>query len=262
MLLVKKQLNWADKTLQAVCENHPFIALVCLIFVTLIIAIIIRSCLDAVNHTLASSSIPPWASYAWSHTFLSVFVILGLAVTNSHSSLFSVAPPYQEAPRWLQRHPLGILGLTLAFLGGTLLVALISREWIPNTPNSLPTGVPQQFRLPPWSFVLWIPWVEEIVYRVGLGGLYQRYFPGWIGIWFSSILFSLVHRPLDLESLLTGNIGFPLGPFLLGIVCGWAYRWTGNLWNPVAIHAACNSTVMIFTVVDPRWLDWLQVLYL
>jgi membrane protease YdiL (CAAX protease family) len=252
----------ADESLRSVCKDHPLIALSGLILITLITALIIRSSLDSAIQILLPLSISPWASSAWIHSIISVIVLLGFVATNRHKSLFSILQTRQDAPKWLRRYPLGILCLTLAFLGVTFLVALVSRKWIPPPPLSIPMFTPQLYQLPPWSFVLWVPWVEEIVYRVGLGNLYQRYFPGWMGIWFASILFSLVHGPLNLNLLLAGHLGMPLGPFLLGIVCGWTYRWTGNLWNPVTIHAACNGTVMIFTVVDPRWLDWLQVLYL
>lgn len=56
----------------------------------------------------------------------------------------------------------------------------------------------------------------------------------WGAIVFTSALFSAVHEPWTWPPI-----------FLLSVCLGWAYERTGNLWVPVAIHAAFNAVSTI-----------------
>lgn len=110
-------------------------------------------------------------------------------------------------------------------------------------------------------WILWVPMVEELVFRVGIG----RWLRSWLGIfwgaWFGSVLFSLVHAAPTFSNLMAGQIGLPFGPFLLGLCCELLYMVSGRVWSIVALHAACNTTVVIFALGDDRWLQWLDFLY-
>lgn len=113
-----------------------------------------------------------------------------------------------------------------------------------------------------WAFVLVIPLVEEVVFRIGFGSVFRRYGgPIW-GAYFSALLFALVHTLPTPEKLFSLQIGLPLGPFLLGLCAEWLYTNSSRLWPIYAFHAACNGTVLIFQLIDARWLDWLELFYI
>lgn len=255
-------LKRADRAAQSCIKRQPFVAVGGGTALTLILALGIGYGLTFVGKIFETRGLEPWETAAWVHTILSAVLVGYLIATKRFSRFIAVNKVETDAPLWLHRHPLGLLWLTVGFLGMVFLASLVSRSWSGSGSLSLAEGAPFVLQMPPWSFVLWVPWVEETFYRVGVGGIYQRYFPGWLGIWFSSILFSLIHSPMSLGSIMSGSLSLPLGPFFLGILCGSAYQWTQNIWTPVAIHAVCNGTVMIFTWLDPRWLGWLQILYL
>jgi membrane protease YdiL (CAAX protease family) len=121
---------------------------------------------------------------------------------------------------------------------------------------------PEPVPLAPLAWILWIPPIEELVFRRGVGRLFRRLAPGLIWpAWFSSLTFALVHAEPTLAHLLAGRVGLPLGPFLLGLGCEAALAASGRLLPAVLLHAACNGTATIFALIDPRWLDWLGFLY-
>ena len=109
---------------------------------------------------------------------------------------------------------------------------------------------------------LWIPPIEELVFRGGIGRILRpKIGPLW-GAWFSAIIFTMAHGTPTAQRIINGQVGFALGAFLLGICCEGLLYLTGSLLPGIALHAACNATVMIFGVINPRWLDWLGPLYL
>lgn len=111
-------------------------------------------------------------------------------------------------------------------------------------------------------FVLWVPVIEELLFRVGIGAFFRRYVGVFWGAYFSAILFAVVHTQPTLASMLNGHIGAPLGPLLLGIATEFLYIWTGRILPAMVLHAVCNLTVVIFAVIDGRWLDWLGAFYI
>ena len=114
----------------------------------------------------------------------------------------------------------------------------------------------------PLAWILWIPPAEELVFRAGVGRLFRRLAGGspWAA-WFSALTFALVHAGPTLARLLAGQVGAPLGPFLLGLACEALLAASGRLLPAVALHAACNATAAVFAAGDARWLDWLGFLY-
>lgn len=106
--------------------------------------------------------------------------------------------------------------------------------------------------------IVWVPIVEEIVYRRGLGGFLRARLGQWTGLYLASLLFALAHG-LRFE----GGLPAPaIGPFLLGVACELIYWRCRSIWGAIAFHAACNATPLIFLWLDPRWLDRLRMLYL
>jgi membrane protease YdiL (CAAX protease family) len=107
------------------------------------------------------------------------------------------------------------------------------------------------------AFVLWIPIVEEVIFRYGIGGWSRvRLGPFW-GAYLSSVVFALAHGGGAWNQLV-----LPLGPLLLGLACEWIYAASGRISAAMAFHAACNASAWLFAAFDARWLDWLQALYL
>lgn len=116
-----------------------------------------------------------------------------------------------------------------------------------------------------WSIIgaiVWIPAVEEIVFRRGIGVLFARRFGHVLGGYGASLLFAWVHSLPTFSKVLEWDLQIPMGPFLLGLACEFIYRRSGRLSAIIVFHGACNSTAIIFAKVDPRWLDWLKGLYL
>ena len=77
-----------------------------------------------------------------------------------------------------------------------------------------------------------------------------------IAIWISAIIFSAIHLQFE---------GF-LPRMVLGVVLGYLYHWTGNLWVPMLAHAFNNgiqivliyATGMDVTTFDEKSSDQLQ----
>lgn len=118
-----------------------------------------------------------------------------------------------------------------------------------------------------WSWVqltwlLWIPLIEEIVFRVGVGNGLRRIGGILWGSYFSALVFSLVHLHPTVQRVAAGEIGVALGPFLLGLCCEGMWCRTRRLGPIIAFHAACNATALVFTLGDKRWMEWLRWLYL
>jgi membrane protease YdiL (CAAX protease family) len=111
-------------------------------------------------------------------------------------------------------------------------------------------------------WITWVPLVEEIVFRVGIGNWFRRRTSPFVGTYFAIVTFSLVHSLPTLENMTQFNISTPLGPLVLAMFCEALYILSGKVWPAIALHSACNATVVVFSLVDARWLDWLGLLYL
>ena len=195
-----------------------------------------------------------WFSSALFHTFLSFLIIMSWRIQGQlRQKMFGwkrwglTGNNCKSCPYFLE---ISSLFLVIGSLGLVIVSQKIS-------PYSFITEV--DF---PWSYVIWVPLVEEICYRGFLGALFVRLFGGFVGVWFSSVLFAMVHVDFSLSEIVSGHFGIPLGPFLLGLFCMAGYYGTQSLLGAVLFHASANGTVYIFSSFDPRWLDWLEYLYL
>lgn len=88
---------------------------------------------------------------------------------------------------------------------------------------------------------------EEVFFR----GVIQRKFIEWtanahLGIWLAAVLFSAVHFQF---------YGF-FPRLLLGVLFGYLYYWSGNLWVAILAHLINNSLVVItlYSQQQPTWL--------
>lgn len=183
---------------------------------------------------------PAWLAAAVVHSLLAGAVVAVVVRRRELRPLLSIDswPPYLAA------------GFVLV---GAALLATATR--LAGGAPSAPAVVFQ----PAW--ILWIPLVEELVFRVGIGAALRRIGPVTWGIWFSALVFALAHSAPTFERMIAGQVGVPLGPFALALICEGLYLKTGRLLPIVALHAACNATPLVFGVIDARWLDWLGFLY-
>jgi uncharacterized protein len=82
---------------------------------------------------------------------------------------------------------------------------------------------------------------EELIFR----GVFQKIFynlfrSGHIAIWVTAVLFSAIHLQF---------FGF-IPRFILGLVFGYLFFWSGNLWLPVIAHFVNNSVPVILVYVQ------------
>ena len=183
----------------------------------------------------------PWLAPAWVHTALALLVVGLVAKRRELGEVFGKAPLVAYLPA------------VLVLFGAGLLV-IVSRQFGSATPR--PTAVT------PWAWLFWVPIVEELVFRVGLGTAFRRIGRSVVwGSWFAALAFALVHADPTIEHLRLGQLGLPLGPFLLGLACEALYVKTGRILPSMTLHAACNATALVFAFGDERWHNWLGFLY-
>lgn len=151
------------------------------------------------------------------------------------------------------QHNRKIWGPGLTLFGLSLGAALVSRC---VSGNVAAMGWPSAVA---WLTVLWIPFVEELLFRGYFSTLLPN-LPRWFWIYSSGLLFALAHTHPTVSPLFLPAP--PLGPFLLGCLCAYLLQTTGTLWSAILLHAAGNATVIVFQNLDARWLDWLNWLYL
>jgi membrane protease YdiL (CAAX protease family) len=142
---------------------------------------------------------------------------------------------------------------SLLFLLIVLLAPTISRNFGSPTVQS-----PAPYWL---AFVLWVPVVEELVFRGLIGRVMRRLgSPLWAG-YFSALTFALMHTLPTWESMLAFKMGLPVGPLVLGGICEYLYYKSGKIVVPMLFHAVANFSVVVFSMMDSRWFDWLNFLY-
>lgn len=201
----------------------------------------------AVYRYLGSFFKSPWLGVAIFHTFCSVGILLLLARRGEVKSLVQINRKpglrtyFLYLPTVIVVIGVGLAGAISALTGDAVRVI---PDWYPQL-----------------AFVLWVPVVEEVVFRAGFGPFFQKYAPGFWGVWFCALLFAWVHTLPTLGNLIQGNVGLPLGPFLLGFICEYL-RLVGRSLIPVVLfHMVCNGTVVAFSLLDARWMNWLSLLY-
>lgn len=183
----------------------------------------------------------PWERAAVVHTALAAVVLGVMARAHRLKTEAALRP-------WWAFAPAGVV------LSGAFMLAAATRWLIPATEDLTFAG-------PPLAWILWVPVVEELVFRAGLMTAFERHASGPWAVWFSAVLFALVHAEPTVARLAQGQVGVPLGPLLLGLLAGSWYLKTRRIVPVMALHAACNATPVLFAAVDGRWLRWLGFLY-
>ena len=131
----------------------------------------------------------------------------------------------------------GILAVAMA-LGTNILFSLLH---ITELSKSFADVAGQQFMVPIWQGLLLFgvvsPLAEEIVFRGVIYNRLKKYFPVWIAILTSAVLFGGYH----------GNLVQGIYGFLLGTVIAWLYEVAGKFRIPVMFHAFANISVFLMT---------------
>ncbi|WP_461089127.1 lysostaphin resistance A-like protein [Spirosoma gilvum] len=95
--------------------------------------------------------------------------------------------------------------------------------------------------------ILIIGFVASIGEEVFFRGIIQRKLVGWtanahVGIWLTALIFSAVHFQFS---------GF-FPRLLLGLLFGYLYFWSGNIWVAILAHFINNSLLVITTYVQQQ----------
>ncbi len=138
----------------------------------------------------------------------------------------------------------------LAGVGGCIVANFLSNYvtvWLESLGMSRPE-IPQLMEQTPTSLLLNLLVVavlpailEEMVYR-GYVLRTLRGYGDWFAVLVSALLFGLMH----------GNITQVPFALIVGVVLGWLYVMTDNIWLPVAVHFANNAmaTLMEYLSLD------------
>ena len=128
-----------------------------------------------------------------------------------------------------------------------MLVNLIQEAFFPDIPNLVGEDTFKELMYNPMGLItiaLIGPLSEELLFRGGvLTCIHQKYptqGPA-AAIAFSAVLFALIHlNPAQMPAA-----------FILGLLLGYAYWWTGSLAAPVFIHTFNNSFACLVAYISP-----------
>lgn len=224
---------------------NNLINIIKLIVLTVIISLLFAELYDKLNFFLS----PLWLSAAIANSGIAVIlIILTLLAKQSLNipkrKLFNVEIINHE------RFPI--------ILAGIVVLLSISLSTISSF---FGTPIRYEVKYTYFLFVIWIPIIEEVVFRYGIGSFLRKFGGLLWGSYFSALTFSLIHSGPTISNILQLKIAFPLGPLLLGLICEFLYINYGSLVYLIIFHACCNLSVIIFTYIDARWLSWLGFLY-
>ena len=137
-----------------------------------------------------------------------------------------------------------VFGLALSVI---LLVNIIQEAFFPDIPDLIGEEAIKGIMYNPLGLIavaLIGPICEELLFRGGVQHDIQQRFASQgpiVAIGLSAMLFSLIHmNPAQMPAA-----------FILGIVLGFAYWWTGSLIGPVAIHVFNNSFACMLCLLSP-----------
>lgn len=193
-------------------------------------------------------------AYAWALNYLPHFDHpdwVGIALLNSGLALLSLWlwQPQGLSPRPApERYAAWAVGPLL--LATTLLICFFSDQVESTKPSAYPYTMFEIIGL-----CLWVPIVEEIIFRRFLSNWIGQKLDGAWAIYISGLVFALAHTNPPL------NPWPPLGPFLLGCAAALCYRASGRILAPILLHAACNGSAILFALYAPSWLELLSWLY-
>ena len=224
---------------QSLAASTKVRSLIWLTILSLVLALVMAESYNFLSDWLT----PPWFAAATLHSLIAVLI----------TAYWWLHDRKVFAPgSWQSYLPATIV------LGGSAAAALLSRAFGGITIDAGSGGNTH----PIWAAVIWVPLVEELVFRAGIGAVYRRISQPIWAAWFAALVFALVHANPTWSNLVNGQVGLALGAFLLGLCCEYLMIKTGRILPCIAFHSACNATVMIFGILDKRWLDWLAPLYL
>ena len=219
------------------------------IFAVLLLAIALAESYRLLSRVVGAT----WFSAAILHSLFSMIVIFREWKRDPSLKILSLGSVKVGALPFFTQRPVRMFFPAFSVILCSMLLVLISRQLgQPTVRDDLATHV---------AWIVWIPIVEEIVFRLGIGAWLRSWLGEIWGGWFGAVLFALIHASPTFENITKGPLGLPIGPFLLGLMCEFLFAASGRLWPIVAFHAACNSTIVIFALGDDRWLDWLEFLY-
>lgn len=219
-----------------------------------VLSVVLAIALSEIYRVTEAWGLGGWQGAAVFHALLGFIVVIRFYLLGTLSQKFALCGVGDQAPTWFSEKPWIAYAPALGLVLGAGLLGAISLL-LGNSP-------PQGEASVPLAWIWLIPVVEEIFFRGGVGGVYRRVLPGLGGIWLSSATFALAHAAMTFDHLVQGQVGLPLGPFLLGLLCESVYLLSGSLLPGIVVHAAANATVLVFQMLDPRWLEWLGLLYI
>ncbi len=116
-----------------------------------------------------------------------------------------------------------------------------------------------------WTFVLvviWVPMVEEIVFRMGvLTALARRFREPGLLIYLGALLFMLVHGAFTASGMFWPSLSPFWGAALLGGISGLIFMSGHRLAPVIFLHAACNATGYIFPWLSAELIEPIRWLY-
>ena len=107
-----------------------------------------------------------------------------------------------------------------------------------------------------------IPVVEEFTFRGFFRNLAYKFYGKVWGSYASIVFFALAHSQMTLHNTFSLNFRLFLGPLFLGLFCELLMLKFNKFWPVILLHIFCNLTPVLLLAVDPRWLTWLNWLYI
>lgn len=129
----------------------------------------------------------------------------------------------------------------------TLLCNIFQEVFFPDIPNLLDEETMKSIMYNPFGLITVAvlgPLSEELLFRGGVMNGLQRKFPQQgvaVAIGLSAAIFSIIHM----------NPAQMVIAFVLGILLGFAYWWTGSLIAPILIHVFNNSFACLMGFLYP-----------
>jgi membrane protease YdiL (CAAX protease family) len=215
---------------------------------TIFVAVLFSEVYRFVQGLLSS---PSWVAAAVVNTILAVIIIWQW---HKLRLLYKEGIPQSAVMERLQNQP-----FWYAYIPTFVVLAFVCISGLSTSFSSEATKQPIASHQ--WYWFLLIPVIEEIVFRAGVGTIFRKMGGFLWGSYFSVILFSLVHSGPTLERVAAFKFGIILGPLILGFFCEILFVMYGRLGPVIALHMVCNGSVIMYSLTDARWLQWLKLVY-